>query len=60
ILFLAFSISLFIDRFSFLGVLRDILGKAVRLSWAYRTPASLFLLSLLSGIDKQSEMKENV
>jgi len=60
ILFLAFSTALFIDRVGFWHMVWDILGSRLNLMWVYRTPASLFLLSLLSGIRKKSEMMKNV
>lgn len=50
ILYLAFSISLFLDIRGFWRTVRDILGTLDYLLWSYRIPASLFLLSLLSGI----------
>lgn len=60
LLYLAFSIPLFLDIHGFWCAVRDILGSLENLVWSYRIPASLFLLSLLSGIDKQSEMMKNV
>jgi len=51
-LFLAFSTCLFIDRPGFWRVVIDTLGFYEGLVWVYRIPASLFLLSLLSGIDR--------
>lgn len=57
ILFLVFSSCLFIDIGGFWNVIRDILGSTDGLVWVYRTPASLFLLSLLSGVNK-GEMKK--
>jgi len=60
ILFLAFSTILFVNRIGFWISLRNILGSDIDLMWVYRTPASLFLLSLLSGIRKQSETMKNV
>lgn len=54
ILFLVFSTCLFIDKPGFWHTVEDILGSTENLMWVYRTPASLFLLSLLSGIRKQN------
>lgn len=59
ILYLAFSIPLFLDMRGFWRKVRDILGTLNNLYWIYRIPASLFLLSLLSGIKKKSEMMKN-
>lgn len=60
ILYLVFSICLFLDSVRFWTTIRYFLGSELDLMWVYRTPASLFLLSLLSGIKKQSEMMKNV
>jgi len=60
ILFLAFSLCLFIDNIGFWNWVKGVLGSVENLIWVYRTPASLFLLSLLSGIEKQSETMKNV
>lgn len=53
ILFLGFSLCLFLDMPGFWRIIRDILGSTDGLVWVYRTPASLFLLSLLSGVKKR-------
>lgn len=53
LIFLGFSTALFIDSASFWDVIRYIPGATENLKWVYRIPASLFLLSLLSGINKQ-------
>jgi len=60
ILFLAFSTILFIDKQGFWRGIRTIIDPSIDLMWVYRTPASLLLLSLLSGIKNQKEMNENV
>ena len=60
ILFLAFSTMLFIDKRGFWRGVRTIIDPSIDLMWVYRTPASLFLLSLLSGIKSQKKMNENV
>ena len=57
LLYFAFSIPLFLDRTAFWGTVRDILGSLDYLIWFYRIPASLFLLSLLSGVKKKCMMK---
>lgn len=54
LLYFAFSIPLYINRYVFWITIREILGSLDHLLWFYRIPASLFLLSLLSGV------KENV
>ena len=52
-LFMAFSISLFLDQ----DFYRTGLGL-LSIKWFYRIPASLFLISLLSGMKKQDDMTE--
>ena len=59
ILYLAFSLSLFLDRGALWRMAQGLWGAIEKPIWVYRVPASLFLLSLLSGIDKQSEMVES-
>lgn len=69
ILFTAFSIIMFVNdsaihtftisAFKFTKLIWSY-SDAQTLKWIYRIPASLFLLSLLSGIKKNSEMIENV
>ena len=63
--FMIFSISLFLDKDSLWRFCRESLVffnvkltplYAQNVKWIYRIPASLFLLSLLSGINKKSEM----
>lgn len=60
LLYSAFSIPLFLDIHGFWRMVRDILGSLENLVWFYRIPTSLFLLSLLSGIKRKSEMMKNV
>jgi len=52
LLYLAFSIPLFIDIRGFWHFVKNQLGSVDYLVWFYRIPASLFLLSLLSGVKK--------
>jgi len=54
ILFMAFSIPLYLHKRTFWRTIRDILGSLDYLMWSYRAPASLFLLSLLSGVKKHA------
>jgi len=61
ILFMVFSAALFLDKDVVWQSCKRILGfwnlaLAMNVRWVYRIPASLFLLSLLSGIKKKSEM----
>jgi len=51
-LFIAFSTILFIDMSGFWRFVRRQLGSLDYMVWIYRIPASLFLLSLLSGLKK--------
>ena len=69
ILFTAFSMIMFIDdkaihtftinAFKFTNLIWSY-SYAQSLKWIYRIPASLFLLSLLSGINSKKEMMKNV
>lgn len=52
ILFIAFSTPLFLDMHGFWGFIKNALGSLDNLVWFYRIPASLFLLSLLSGVNE--------
>jgi len=54
ILFMAFSIPLFLDMRGFWRYVRSIMGSLDYLVWIYRIPASLLLLSLLSGVKKHA------
>ena len=65
LIFIAFSIPLFLDKEALLNFCRETFSLlnikwtyiyAQKVKWIYRIPASLFLLSLLSGINKKSEM----
>ena len=65
LIFIAFSIPLFMDEKALLNFCMETFSSlnikwisiyAINLKWVYRIPASLFLLSLLSGINKKSEM----
>jgi len=62
LIFLAFSTALFVDKYAFWDMVRGILGKNLldKMIWVYRIPASLLLLSLLSGLKNQKEMNESV
>lgn len=65
LIFIAFSIPLILDKNALLNFCRETLlslnvnwtySYAQKVKWVYRIPASLFLLSLLNGINKQREM----
>lgn len=64
ILFLTFSTISFLDNDylmqNYNAVLISFNITGIPIKWIYRIPASLFLLSLLSGIKKKSEMMKNV
>lgn len=51
ILFISFSVTLFIDKYQFNVMIRHLFGTRLLAEWLIRIPACLFLLSLLGGIE---------
>lgn len=64
ILFMTFSTIAFLDKDYLLHIFYSFIRfsriKGLYIKWIYRIPASLFLLSLLSGITSKKEMMKNV
>ena len=64
ILFMTFSTIAFLDNDYLMQTYNAVLNswniKGITINWIYRIPASIFLLSLLSGITSKKEMMKNV